>query len=177
MCCLHGFHCGHSQNYCCPKGIIWDGPAIIDPPLHCHHCLHIHNCHDYCPERVHFISVLCMPPPCLPPSPAFLLFQVDYCNSPLESFILCTFLFIFMTFIMKLDKIPSIFPFLLTSLMFYFKDGHSFLSKCTDCDIIFSLFTCKYISLTLSYVMTHSITWGECKGWTWLDCVNPHICI
>src|SRR5258708_33937946 len=101
-----------------------------------------------------------MPPPCLLPSPAFLLFWVDYCNSPLESFILCTFLFIFMTFIMKLDEILSIFPFLLTSLMFYFKDGHSFLSKCTDCDIVFSLFTCKSISLTLSYCQSMPVDSG-----------------
>src|SRR5258708_11133881 len=56
-CCLHGFHCRRPQHYhhlrrqCrCPKGIILDGPAIIDPPLHHHHHLHIHNCCNYCPE-------------------------------------------------------------------------------------------------------------------------------
>ncbi len=83
------------RHYCHPKSIIWDGPAIIDPSLHGHHCLHIHNCHDYCPEKVHFISVLHVPPPCLLLSPAFLLFQVDYCNSPLESFILLYIYFYF----------------------------------------------------------------------------------
>src|SRR5258708_39360841 len=42
-----------------PQGIIWDGPAIINPPLHHHHHLHIHDCHNYCPERVCFILSLC----------------------------------------------------------------------------------------------------------------------
>src|SRR5258708_4652871 len=119
-----------------------------DPPLCRHHHLHIHNHCDYCPERVHFICVLHVLPLCLLPSPAFLLFQVDYCNSPLR--FLCTCLFIFMTFIMRLDKIPSIFPFLLTALMFYFKYGHSFLSKFTDCDISSSSL---YLLISLSHLL------------------------